>query len=106
MINPIKSSKMSRDWKGGTSSTFKTIGASNHCGHERQAEDYYATEFLATDLLCEIERFQNPILESSCGEGLQGASIDTVVQLAVFKAFCAVLYIQTSDYTHLAVKVS
>lgn len=25
---------------------------------------------------------------------------------AVFKAFCAVLYIQTSDYTHLAVKVS
>lgn len=60
---------MSRDWKGGTSSTFKTIGASNHCGHERQAEDYYATEFLATDLLCEIERFQNPILEPSCGEG-------------------------------------
>ena len=30
----------------------------------------------------------------------------TVVQLAVFKAFCAVLYIQTSNYTHLAVKVS
>lgn len=40
------------------------------------------------------------------GEGLQGASRDTVVQLAVFKAFCAVLYIQTSNYTHLAVRVS
>ena len=40
------------------------------------------------------------------GEGLQGASRDTVVQLAVFKAFCAVLYIQTSNYTTLAMKAS
>ena len=60
---------MARDWKGGTASTFKTIGASNHCDHDRQAEDYYATEPLATDLLCEIEQFQSPILEPSCGEG-------------------------------------
>ena len=60
---------MARDWKGGTASTFKTIGASNHCDHDRQAEDYYATEPLATDLLCEIEQFKNPILEPSCGEG-------------------------------------
>ena len=60
---------MARDWKGGTASTFKTIGASNHCDHDRQAEDYYATEPLATDLLCEIEQFKSPILEPSCGEG-------------------------------------
>ena len=60
---------MARDWKGGTASTFKTIGASNHCDHERQQEDYYATEPLATDLLCSIEQFQSPILEPSCGEG-------------------------------------
>jgi hypothetical protein len=60
---------MPRDWKGGTASTFKTIGASNHCDHERQKEDYYATEPLATDLLCEIEEFKSPILEQSCGEG-------------------------------------
>ena len=26
---------MPRDWKGGNASTFKTIGASNHCEHER-----------------------------------------------------------------------
>ena len=60
---------MSRDWKGGTASTFKTIGASNHCEHERADKDYYATEPRATELLCEIERFTGPILEPSCGEG-------------------------------------
>lgn len=60
---------MARDWKGGSASTFKTIGASNHCDHDRQAEDYYATEPLATDWLCKLEEFKSPILEPSCGEG-------------------------------------
>lgn len=60
---------MARDWKGGTASTFKTIGASNHCEHDRADRDYYATEPRATKLLCEIERFDGPILEPSCGEG-------------------------------------
>lgn len=60
---------MARDWKGGTASTFKTIGASNHCDHERGDADYYATEPAATDWLCKIERFKSPILEPSCGEG-------------------------------------
>ena len=60
---------MARDWKGGTASTFKTIGASNHCEHERADKDYYATEPAATDWLCRIERFDGPILEPSCGEG-------------------------------------
>ena len=60
---------MTRDWKGGTASTFKTIGASNHCEHDRADMDYYATEPRATELLCEIERFTGPILEPSCGEG-------------------------------------
>ena len=60
---------MARDWKGGTASTFKTIGASNHCGHERADKDYYATEPAATDWLTKIERFRGPILEPSCGEG-------------------------------------
>ena len=60
---------MARDWKGGSASVFKTIGASNHCDHDRQAEDYYATEPLATDWLCKLEEFKSPILEPSCGEG-------------------------------------
>lgn len=60
---------MAKDWKGGTASTFKTIGASNHCDHERADNDYYATEPAATDWLCKIEQFKGPILEPSCGEG-------------------------------------
>lgn len=60
---------MARDWKGGSASTFKTIGASNHCDHERADKDYYATEPAATDWLCRIEQFGGPILEPSCGEG-------------------------------------
>lgn len=60
---------MPRDWKGGTASTFKTIGASNHCTEERADKDYYATEPAATEWLCRIEKFRGPILEPSCGEG-------------------------------------
>ena len=60
---------MPRDWKGGNASTFKTIGASNHCTEDRADNDYYATEPAATDWLCRIEKFNGPILEPSCGEG-------------------------------------
>ena len=58
-----------KDWTGNKSSVFKTIGASNHTDHERQSEDYYATEPAATDWLCKLEHFRSPILEPSCGEG-------------------------------------
>ena len=60
---------MPRDWKGGTASTFMTIGASNHASHDRAEKDYYATEPAATDWLCRLEQFKSPILEPSCGEG-------------------------------------
>lgn len=60
---------MSKDWTGNAASMFKTLGASNHTDHERQREDYYATEPLATEWLCKIEEFNNPILEPACGEG-------------------------------------
>lgn len=60
---------MARDWKGGSASAFKTIGASNHCDQERADKDYYATEPAATEWLTKIEQFRNPILEPSCGEG-------------------------------------
>lgn len=60
---------MSKDWTGNAASMFKTIGASNHATHDRQAEDYYATEPKATEWLCKLESFKGPILEPSCGEG-------------------------------------
>ena len=60
---------MSKDWTGNKASIFKTLGASNHTDHERQREDYYATEPRATELLCQLVQFDGPILEPSCGEG-------------------------------------
>lgn len=57
------------DWKGNKNSTWVTLGASNHSLGERQKEDYYATEPAATEWLCKLETFTNPILEPSCGEG-------------------------------------
>lgn len=60
---------MAKDWRGDTLSTFKTIGASNHCDYDRQCDDYYATEPVAVDMLCELEQFKSPILEPACGEG-------------------------------------
>lgn len=60
---------MSKDWTGNAASMFKTLGASNHAAHDRQAEDYYATEPKATEWLCKLESFKGPILEPSCGEG-------------------------------------
>lgn len=58
-----------KDWTGNRASVFKTLGASNHTDHERQREDYYATEPAAATWLCKLEHFDGPILEPSCGEG-------------------------------------
>ena len=61
--------KNKKDWVGNSNSVFKILGASNHANHDRQVEDYYATEPSATEWLCKIEKFSSPILEPSCGEG-------------------------------------
>lgn len=50
-------------------STFSVIGASNHSKSERQAEDYYATESKAVDLLMGVEKFSNNIWECAVGGG-------------------------------------
>lgn len=56
-------------FKNGTHNIFKVLGASNHCEHQREQNDYYATEPKAVELLCELETFNQNILEPSCGEG-------------------------------------
>ena len=48
---------------------FRRLGASNHCSHEHQPEDYYATDPKAVTLLLALESFKGPILEPCCGEG-------------------------------------
>lgn len=55
--------------KGNSNSTFVTLGASNHSSHERQKNDYYATEPLAARLLMSVEKFSPFIWECACGEG-------------------------------------
>lgn len=58
-----------KDWTGSITSTFKTIGASNHTEKEREAHDFYATDPKAMDLLCDMFRFSPYIWECACGEG-------------------------------------
>lgn len=94
-----------KDWKGGSASTFKTIGASNHSGHERADKDYYATEPAATDWLCKIEQFGGPILEPSCGEGhiskrLMKAGYDVVSRDLADRGFGEVADFLSPDNTH------
>ena len=64
----LKWKAMSKDWVGNKNSVFKALAASNHSGSERQAEDYYATEPRAAELLLENETFDAPIWECACGE--------------------------------------
>ena len=95
---------MPRDWKGGNASTFKTIGASNHCAEERADKDYYATEPRAVELLCEIEKFDGPILEPSCGEGhmsrvLQQAGYEVVSRDLADRGFGEVADFLSPDNT-------
>ena len=58
-----------KDWTGNKKSIFTTLGASNHVDHERQEDDYYATEPKAMELLLEQETFSPKIWEPACGGG-------------------------------------
>ena len=63
-----------KDWTGNKKSTFVTLGANNHCDHERENDDYYATDPKALELfLKKIDKdgikLHNNIWECACGEG-------------------------------------
>lgn len=58
-----------KDHVGNKNSTFTTIGASNHSDKNREKNDYYATEPLAAELLCDLFQFSPYIWECACGEG-------------------------------------
>ena len=58
-----------KDWTGNGNSIYKTLGASNHCEHKRQVDDYYATEPKAVEILLEQETFKHEVWECACGEG-------------------------------------
>jgi hypothetical protein len=58
-----------KDWDGNQASIYKTLGASNHTKQDREENDFYATEPKAIDLLCQVEKFNEWVLEPACGEG-------------------------------------
>ena len=53
----------------GSAKVFKTLGSSNHTPNERAANDYYATEPQAVEMLLQMETFAPVIWEPACGEG-------------------------------------
>jgi len=57
-----------KNWKGTHGKTFAIIGASNHAKHEREKDDYYATEPRVIQELFSVEEFSNNIWEPACGE--------------------------------------
>ena len=58
-----------KDWTGNSNSIYKTLGATNHSDNVREADDYYATEPKALELLLDLERFSPYVWECACGEG-------------------------------------
>lgn len=63
-----------KDWIGNKKSTFVTLGANNHCDHERENNDYYATDPKALEIFLKkikqdgLQLHKN-IWECACGEG-------------------------------------
>lgn len=60
---------MNKDWVGNKQSAFTCNGASNHSEGEREANDFYATEPKALELLLNLETFKKEVWECACGAG-------------------------------------
>lgn len=58
-----------KDWNGNAYSKFVCNGASNHSDSERQSDDYYATDPIAINKLCAVEKFTPTVWECACGGG-------------------------------------
>ena len=58
-----------KDWTGNSRSAHAMLGARNYAKNDREANDYYATEPKAVELLLEHEQFSPYIWEPACGEG-------------------------------------
>lgn len=58
-----------KDWGGNKRTTYAQLGASNHCNHDRQSEDFYATDPIAIDKLKKVFGIPKNIVEISAGNG-------------------------------------
>jgi len=58
-----------KDWIGNKQTTFSTLGASSHSEHEREINDYYATDPIVISPLIERVKLTQTVWECACGEG-------------------------------------
>ena len=68
---------VNKDWTGNSRSAHAVLGARNYAQNEREANDYYATEPKAAQLLMEVETFSPFIWECACGEGHLAKEFET-----------------------------
>lgn len=61
-----------RDWTGNYHSVCGMLGAANETKEDREENDYYATDPIAAEWLCEIEALDKNIWECACGQGHLG----------------------------------
>lgn len=60
---------MNKDWTGNSRSAHATIGARNYALNEREENDFYATDPIALEMLCDLETFSPTVWECACGQG-------------------------------------
>lgn len=60
---------MTKDWTGNSRSAHATLGARNYAQHNREENDFYATEPKALELLLDLETFSPCVWECACGQG-------------------------------------
>ena len=63
-----------KDWTGNRKTTFVQLGASNHSNHDREENDFYATDPKSLEIFLEaLDRdnfkLHNRIWECACGQG-------------------------------------
>ena len=63
-----------KDWTGNYKTTFVQLGASNHSNHDREENDFYATDPKSLEIFLEaLDRdnfkLHNRIWECACGQG-------------------------------------
>ena len=58
-----------KDWTGNKTTTWATLGASNHSDYERAEHDFYASSPKAIDELYKVIEKPVVVRECACGEG-------------------------------------
>lgn len=58
-----------KDWTGNKTTTWATLGASNHSDYERADHDFYATDSRAIDELYKVIGVPEKVWECACGAG-------------------------------------